>query len=184
MAIILFFCLFLLFSLLLLFWIVSSFLGFVITRVPFVPTAARDIHTIAERVPLSEDDVIYDLGSGNGKVVFMLERLTGARTVGFETTLWTHWYALAKQLFYNVGNKRRSRARFVLGNFFKHDWSGASVVYCYLYPPLMRQVGDKVLAECKPGTRVIVRDFPIPNLPQVGHFHTYGRHEIFIYQVL
>lgn len=165
------------FSLLLLVWITSSFLGFVMTRVPFVPTTARDIRLIVERVPLSSHDIVYDLGSGNGKVVFMLERLTGAQAIGFEAMLWAHWYARIKRAL------TRSGATFVLGNFFKHDWSKATVVYCYLYPPLMRQIGEKILAECKPGTRVIVRDFPIPNLPQIDHFQTHKNHEVFIYRV-
>lgn len=167
----------LLFSLLVLFWILSSFYGFLITRVPFVPTAARDLQLIVERVPLSKQDVIYDLGSGNGKVAFTLEKLTGAQTVGFEAMLWTHWYALLKKLF------TRSQARFVRGNFFRYNWGEATVIYCYLYPPLMRRVGEKVKQDCKQGTRVIVRDFPIPNLPQVDYFKTYGNHEVFIYQI-
>ena len=164
-------------SLLVLFFITSSFLGFLITRVPFVPTAARDIRAIIERVPISRQDIVYDLGSGNGKVVFMLERLTGARTVGFEATVSTHWYAKIKQFF------NRSKARFVLGNFFKHNWSEATVIYCYLYPPLMTQIGEKILVECRPGTTVIVRDFPIANWQHSDYFRTYGQHEIFVYKV-
>jgi hypothetical protein len=171
------FSFFLLGALLILFFITSAFLGFVITRVPFVPTAARDIRTIAERVPLTPSDVIYDLGSGNGKVAFMLERLTGAQTVGFEATLWTHWYARLKRWL------TRSKAKFIRGNFFKHNWSPATVIYCYLYPPLMTQIGEKILAECRPGTTVIVRDFPIANWQHTDYFRTYGRHEVFVYKV-
>jgi len=177
MGLILLFGFFLLFSILLLFVITSAFFGFLITRVPFVPTAARDIRVIVQRVSLSKRDTIYDLGSGNGKVAFMLANLTGAQTVGFEAMIWTHWYARIKQML------TRSRASFVRGDFFEHDWSGATVIYCYLYPPLMNQIGEKVLAECKPGTQIIVRDFPISNLPQVDHFRTYKNHEIFIYRI-
>jgi hypothetical protein len=167
----------LLFSIAVLIFVVSSFLGFIFTRVPFVPTARRDIQAIIDRVPLSSADVIYDLGSGNGKVVFMLEQMVGAKTVGFEATLWTHWYAQIKKLL------TRSKAVFVLGNFFKHNWSEASIIYCYLYPPLMERIGAKIAQECRPGTTVIVRDFPIPNLAKVDYFRTYGNHEIFVYKV-
>ncbi len=177
MGLILLFSFFLLFSILVLLVITSAFFGFLITRVPFVPTAARDIHAIAERISLTERDIIYDLGSGNGKVAFMLADLTGAQTVGFEAMLWTHWYARIKQAL------TRSRARFVRGDFFKHSWSDATVIYCYLYPPLMKRIGEKVLAECKPGTRIVARDFPIANLPQVDYFRTYKNHEIFIYRI-
>jgi hypothetical protein len=177
MWVLLLFSFFLLMALVIFLVTLSSLLGFVLTRVPFVPTAARDIRAIVARVPLTQEDIIYDLGSGNGKVAFMLSDLTGARTTGFEMTLWTHWYARIKQLL------TRSPARFVRGDFFKRDWSGASVIYCYLYPPLMRQIGDKALAECRPGTRIIVRDFPIKHLSPIDHFHTYGKHEIFVYKI-
>lgn len=171
------FSFFLIGALFILFFITSSFFGFIMTRVPFVPTAARDIRAIAERVPMSNTDIIYDLGSGNGKVAFMLEKITGARTVGFEAMLWTHWYAQLKRLLTG------SRAKFVRGNFFKHDWSEATVIYCYLYPPLMTQIGKKVLVECSTGTTLIVRDFPIANWQHVDYFRTHGRHEVFVYKV-
>ena len=177
MSILILYSLFLVGTLLILFFITSSFLGFVITRVPFVPTAASDVRSIVERVPLSPNDIIYDLGSGNGKVAFMMEQLTGAKTVGFEATLWAHWYARLKKLLI------RSGAKFILGNFFKHDWSEATVIYCYLYPSLMTQVGEKILTECRQGTKVIVRDFPIANWQRTDYFRTYGRHEVFVYQV-
>ena len=66
-------------------------------------------------------DVFYDLGSGNGKVVFLVEKLSGAKTKGFEQTLWTHWWAKLKGLII------QSRAEFVNRNFFKTDWAGGVI---------------------------------------------------------
>ncbi len=177
MWVILLFGFFLLLSLVAFIVVLSSFLAFVVTRVPFVPTPYLDIQTIAERIPITESDTVYDLGSGNGKVSFMLADLTGAQTVGFEAMLWAHWYASIKKIL------SRSKARFVLGNFFNHNWAEATVIYCYLYPPLMQQIGEKVLMECRTGTRVVVRDFAIPNLRQVDYFRTDGNHKIFVYQI-
>ncbi len=167
---------FLLLTLSLLLIISSALLGFVMTRVPFIRTPSRDIERIIRLGDINEDDTVYDLGSGDGKMVFALTRTTGARGVGFEQTHWTHLLASIKNKF--LGN----RNLFLRDNFFDHSWQGATVIYCYLYPPLMRQVGDKIKTDCRPGTRIVVRDFPIPNLEQQG-YHRDGKHELFLYIV-
>ena len=168
---------FILISLGLLIMIVTAFVSFFLTHVPFVPTAAVDIKSLARRGLVKPQDKVFDLGSGNGKVLFAFERFIGSTGRGFELLAWTHWYARAKKIVYG------SKTEFVLGNFFNYDISEATIIYCYLYPPLMRHVGEKILADCKPGTKVIVRDFPIPNLHQTDHFATVGKHEMFIYEV-
>ncbi len=177
MAITILLLIFLLLTLLMLFVIYSAFWGFAVTRVPFVPTPTGDIRQLVARLGLSERDVIYELGSGNGRVVFELETLTGALLVGYEAVLWTHLWALLKKW------RRRARAKFVYGNFFRHNWSEATVIYCYLYPPLMPAVGAKVLAECRPGTRVVSRDFPITALAETERIDTSPGHSLYIYRI-
>ena len=171
-----FLVIFLIFTIVLLLIVSSALLGFVMTRVPFIRTPSRDIERIIRLGDIREDDTVYDLGSGDGKMVFALTKHTGARGVGFEQTHWTHLLAIIKNKF--LGN----RNLFLRDNFFDHSWQGATVIYCYLYPPLMRQVGDKIKIDCNPGTRIVVRDFPIPNLEQRG-YHRDGKHELFLYVV-
>ena len=168
---------FLLFALFLLFIITSAFFGFVITRVPFVPTGHSDIRFIVEKLKISTTDVFYDLGSGNGKVVFLVEKLSGAKTKGFEQTLWTHWWAKLQKLL------TRSKSEFSNKNFFKEDWSGANIIYCYLYPPLMGRIEEKFKAEMKPGSIAIVRDFPFPNFPHAEKYYLPKEHEIYVYKI-
>ena len=55
------------------------------------------------------------------------------------------------------------RARFFERNLFDADISGATVVTVYLLPGIMGKVQDKLLAELKPGTRVVVHDYPFPS---------------------
>ena len=166
----------LVFALLLLFVVFSSFLGFLLTRVPFVPTRAADIEFIVKELGVSRKDVFYDLGCGNGKVVFLVEKLTGAKTQGFELTWWTYLWAQLKKLL--IGSK----SRFVNKNFFKADWSEATVIYGYLYPMLMGQVQEKFIVECKPGSVAIIRDFSFPNLKPEKVFHMPKKHEIYVYK--
>ena len=183
-----------------LFVIVSEFVAFVRTRVPFVPTRAGDIKFIVEKLGITSNDVFYDLGSGNGKVVFMVNKLSGATCVGFELSWWTVLFAKVKSKFWNsplpslmqregvaaVTSSFQKRGtggvKFHCKNFFKQDWSGANYIYAYLYPPLMGRVRDKFLAECKPGAVAIIRDFFLPGLKPEATYSLPKKHEIFIYK--
>lgn len=167
----------LLFSLLVLFIISSSFIGFVMTRVPYVRTRAADIKEIVRRVPITAADSFFDLGSGDGKVMFLVEKISGAKVKGFELTIWTHIWSRIRRV------AKKSRAEFVYGNFLQNNFSQATVIYCYLYPHLMRMIGEKVLADCKPGTKVVSRDFPIPNLTKIDEWKSPTGHDIYLYRV-
>jgi hypothetical protein len=159
--------------LILLFWVlfvlvilISSLVGFIQTRVPFIRTTLKDIRYIASRLHLSSQDIFYDLGSGDGYVVFEVERLTGAHAVGFELMWWTYAWAKLQKRF------KKSKTEFFRENFFEADWSKATVIYAYLYPPLMGRVEEKFLKDCKSGAIAIVRDFPFPNIKPAETFVT------------
>ena len=144
---------------------------------PFVPTPAKDIKPMVDRLGIGSEDYVFELGSGNGKVVFLIEKYSGARVKGFESTLWTHlWAKILKSL-------KKSKSELIHGDFFQTSWQDATVIYMYLYPPLMPQIAEKALAECRPGTRLISRDFYNENLNQVDRFKTPGGHEMFVYQI-
>jgi len=169
------FC-FLLFAFFIVFMISSEFLAFLMTRVPFVPTYSSDVEFFVKKLGLSSKDVFYDLGSGNGKVVFLVEKLSKAKVKGFELGLWTILFSKIKKILTN------SKAEFVHGSFFKANWSKATVIYGYLYPPLMGRVEEKFLNDCKPGSIAVIRDFPFPNLKPLGIHKMPKKHEIYIYK--
>ena len=138
--------------------ITSAFIGFLLTRVPFVPTSGEDIELMVKKLPIRKQDIFFDLGSGDGKVIFIVEKLSGARVKGFELTWWTHVLAKIKRLLTG------SQAELSNKNFFHQDWSEATIIYAYLYPPLMKRVEEKFKAECKPGSIAVVRDFAFPTM--------------------
>ena len=176
---------FLFLALVLLFVILSEFVAFLRTRVPFVPTHAGDIEFIVKKLGISSRDVFYDLGSGNGKVVFLVSQLTGARCVGFELSWWTVLFAKLKSRFRGVPlffKEGVGGVKFRNQNFFKADWSAANIIYAYLFPPLMGRVEEKFLADCKPGSTAVIRDFPLPNLPYAEKYYLPKKHEIYIYR--
>lgn len=153
----------------------TEMMNFVQTRVPFVPTAEKDIADMVKRVGITKDDFVIDLGSGNGKVPFVVEALTGAGARGLQKAGWTQWYALAKKLL------TRSKIELISGDFFLESWSDATVVYSYLYPPLMRSVGAKFKEDCKPCTKLVCRDFPVPNMTAIEQWQTPTGHTMYLY---
>lgn len=170
-----FLLIFLFFTIALLFVITSSFFGFIRTRVPFVPTATRDVEFIAKDLGITSKDIFYELGSGNGKVCFAVEKFSGAECTGYELTRWTHLWAKLKALLTG------SKSKFLRKDFFKQDWSKPTVIYGYLYPPLMPRIKEKFLVECKPGSKAIMRDFYLPGLIPDKVYERPGNHQIYVY---
>ncbi len=162
--------------LLLLVIITTAFWGFVITRVPYVRSNLNDTVRLLKKIPLSTGSIFYDLGSGDGRVVFMAEKMYKVRGVGFELTFWTHVVASIKKRLKN------SNAEFLRKNFFKVEWTNAQVIYCFLYPPLMGKVETKFLEECLPGTLLISRDFALPNLKPSEIMDFTHPHNAYIYR--
>jgi len=183
------------------FVVFSELVAFLRTRVPFVPTSKADIEFIVKKLGISSADTFYDLGSGNGKVVFLVNQMSGARCVGFELGWWTVLFAKIKVWFLQYfspsggdarvsagggsasgGHPRAERVQFKNQNFFKADWSGANYIYGYLYPPLMARVEEKFLADCKPGSTAVIRDFPFPRMKYTEKILRPHNHDIYIYK--
>lgn len=167
----------LLFSVIFTFVMASSVLGFLMTRVPYVRTRTLDVKEIVKKTPITSTDTFLELGSGDGKVGLLVEKLSEAKVIGYELTLWTHCLSRLKAKI------TQSKAKFILGNFFKKDFSEASVIYCYLFPGLMAPIGAKASKECKPGTKIISRDFPISNLPLNTSWKSPTGHTIYLYKI-
>jgi len=167
--------LFLGFTLLLVFIIASSFLGFLITRVPFVTSPEKEVLSAIKEAGITSQNIFYDLGSGNGKICFLAEKSTGAKAKGFELTLWNYLYAKLKARLTN------SKAQFYRKDFFKENWAEANYIYAYLYPSLMRRVEEKFVADCRTGSIAIIRDFPFPNLKPFKVLSSGNGHEIYLY---
>lgn len=162
-------------SLLLLYMMFTEMLNFLQTRVPFVPTARKDIEDMVKRVGITEQDFVIDLGSGNGKVLFTIENLTGARTRGIQRAGWTQEYGRLRKWL------TKSKTELISANFFDESWSDATVVYSYLYPPLMRSIGEKFREDCKSGTKLVCRDFYVPDMEPKATWQTPSNHTMYLY---
>lgn len=168
---------FLLFSFALLFVIASTCIGFIYTNIPFIKSKKEDFEFVIRDLGINRSALIYELGSGDGHIAFHAEKLTGAKVKGFEATLWPYLVSLIKKKIKN------SKAEFVFGNFFKANWSEATVIYFYLYPPIMPKVVAKIKSECKPGTVIISHDFPLSNLGEEKYYPFLKPHGIYVYRI-
>ena len=104
---------------------------------------------------VTADDVVYDLGSGDGRIVIAAARDRGARGVGFEIDP-----ALVAQA---VERARRlglaDRVTFRQDDLFQADLREATVVTLYLSPGLNHRLRPKLLSELRPGSRVVSHSF-------------------------
>ncbi|MEF8940119.1 MAG: methyltransferase domain-containing protein [Salinivenus sp.] len=123
--------------------------------VPYVPTAESVGVRMLEVAGVTEDDVVYDLGSGDGRIPITAATEFGARGVGVEIDSALVAKARAKAREAGVADK----VRFVQGDLFNADLSEATVVALYLWPEVNIQLRPKLLEELDPGDRIVSHDF-------------------------
>jgi SAM-dependent methyltransferase len=122
--------------------------------VPFVPTPQVVVDEMLRLAGVGPKDVVYDLGSGDGRIVITAAAKFGARGVGVELNEHLIYQSEASAQQANVEN----RVKFLQQDFFKTDFSEASVVTLYLLPAVMKRLRERML-KLKPGTRLVAHDF-------------------------
>jgi len=127
---------------------------------PWLPMRMRAVYRLLSMAEVGPDDVVYDLGCGDGRLIIAAARRYGARAVGIEIhplrVLW------CKALIAALG--LRDRVRVVRGDFYAQDLSDASVVICYLLQRTNNKLEGKFRQELGPGTRVVSKRFIFPGL--------------------
>ncbi len=126
----------------------------------FVPTPKEVVDAMLAVAKVTRDDVIYDLGSGDGRIPIAAAKEYGARGVGID--LDPERVAEATQLAAAAGVS--DKVRFIEQDLFKSDISEATVVTLYLLPSLNVRLIPKLNA-LKPGTRVVSHAFDMGGIP-------------------
>ena len=96
-------------------------------------------------------DVVYDLGSGDGRIIIEAARSYSAKAVGVEADPLRVLYSRLAVSLHSL----KGRVRVVWGNFFHVDLSEATVVTLFLTQGTNQRLKAKLLSELKPGTRVV-----------------------------
>ena len=119
--------------------------------VKYVPTPQSVVDAMLRLARVTSADVVYDLGSGDGRIPITAARDFGARGVGIEIDPLPLREAFDNLKKAGVGN----RVVFLNQDFFKSDISEATVVTLFLMPKINEQLIPKFKRELRPGTRIV-----------------------------
>ncbi len=123
----------------------------------FAPSFEPIVHEMLALAEVTSEDVVYDLGSGDGRIVILAAQKYGARGVGIE--LQPQLVQIARQVARDA--ELENRVTFIEGDLFTADIRDATVVTLYLSPGVNRDLEPKLKRELRPGTRVVSHQFPI-----------------------
>jgi SAM-dependent methyltransferase len=126
--------------------------------VRYAPSPHKVVRAMLELAEVKPGDVVYDLGSGDGRIAISAARDFGVRAVGIEID--GKLIALANENARQAGVA--DRVQFRHQDLFEADIGEATVVTLFLFPDVNRRLRPKLLAELRPGTRLI------------SHWHSMG----------
>ena len=121
----------------------------------YVPTPQMVVEAMLEMADVKAGDVLYDLGSGDGRIPITAAKLQKVRGVGIDIDPVRIEEANANALEAGVANL----VTFRIEDLFEADFSEATVVTLYLLTTLNEKLRPKLLAELKPGTRIVSHMF-------------------------
>jgi cyclopropane fatty-acyl-phospholipid synthase-like methyltransferase len=138
--------------------------------VPFVPSPQEVVEKMIELASVKPGDLVYDLGSGDGRIVIAAAQ-TGAHAIGFEID-----GDLIKESRANVKKAGvQARAEIRDQDLLTVDLSAATVVTMYLFPDVNLKLQPKLLAQLKPGARVVSHAFDMGDWPPDKQEQVLGR---------
>jgi phospholipid N-methyltransferase len=117
----------------------------------FQPTSKKLVKKMLEIAELGPNDILYDLGSGDGRIVTEAVKSYGANAVGIEAdpirVLWSRMFLFL--------NRIQDKSKIKWGNFFNEDIIDATVVTLFLGSDANEKLKKKLVKELKPGTHVV-----------------------------
>lgn len=123
--------------------------------VPFVPTPQDVVERMLALAQVKKGDVVYDLGSGDGRIVITAAKKYGVKAVGFEIDP-----DLLRQSRESIRKEKLEKlAEIREQDILTVDLSPATVVTMYLLPEVNLRLRPNVLRQLKPGSRVVSHDF-------------------------
>jgi len=118
---------------------------------PWWRTSHKTARAICKLAKIKDEDLIYDLGSGDGTALITAAKEFGASGVGIEIDPLRYWISRIRIKNANLSDK----VKVIRKNFFKQDIKDADVVFVYLVPKTLERLLPKFKKELKKGTRVV-----------------------------
>ncbi len=124
-------------------------------EVPYVPTHERIVAEMLKVAKVGKNDVLYDLGSGDGRIVITAAKKFGTRGIGVDIDP-----VRVKEARENAAKAGvADRVKFLQQDLFETDIREATVVTLYLLPEINLRLRPKLLSELKPGTRIVSHNY-------------------------
>ena len=130
-----------------------------VPEVPYVPTKELVVDKMLEMADVKGTDVLWDLGSGDGRIPITAAKRFGTRGVGVDIDPQRVKEANENARKNNVTDK----VRFIEEDLFNVDFSEATVVTLYLLPEVNLRLRPKLLDSLKPGTRIVSHNYDMGN---------------------
>lgn len=128
---------------------------------PWWRTSGKTALVMINLAKITEHDIIYDLGSGDGTALITAAKRKGARGVGVEIDPLRVFVSRIAVQISGVSRK----IKIVRRNFFEVDLSEATIIFMYLVPKALNKLKPKLLEELQPGTKIVTfvykMDFPL-----------------------
>jgi protein-L-isoaspartate O-methyltransferase len=149
---------------------------------PYIPTPEGIVIRMLEAAHVKPDDVVYDLGSGDGRIVIMAAQRFGARAVGVE--IMPDLCRKATERINSLG--LGDRARIMEDSLFRVDLSPATVVTMFFLTTSNERLKPNLEKYLKPGARVVSNEFPIRGWRPTEVVHVKNGsmdHSIYVYRI-
>ena len=147
-----------------------------LTGAPWWPTPQNKVLRMLEMANVQADEVVYDLGCGDGRVLITAARRFRARAVGIEIDPLR--FILVQMLITIFGLRKRITVK--LGNFFEQDLSQADIIFTYLLQDTNNKLFKKLDVELRPGTRVVSHNYSYPGWRLMDEDKAHG---LYLYEV-
>lgn len=123
---------------------------------PFVPTDRKKVAQILKKIKFRKKDVFYDLGCGDGRIVFYVAKKYQIRSVGVERNPLLHFAAEVRRKL-----TKTEKVEFKNKNIFDVKLSDATIIYLFLFPETIQKLKKNIAQQCRKGTRIISHGFKI-----------------------
>jgi len=146
--------------------------------VPYVPTTEEVVEVMMRLGEVDKNDVVYDLGSGDGRLPITAAKKHGARGLGVDID--PNRVREARENARKAGVE--DKVKFVQGDLFQTDIREATVVTLYLLPSVNLKLRPKLLAELKPGTKVVSHNYDMGDWKPEQTVNV-GNHVVYVWTV-
>lgn len=150
-----------------------------LSAAPWVPTKPKQRRHLINSLDLKDDDICYDLGCGDGTVLFALARKNpNIRAIGYDISLLPLLIGNIRKL---LGGKKYRNVSIRFGNLFTRDVSDANYIFVFLLDKSYPRLKKKFAKEIRDDANVIVEAWPIKEVDSVHEIREEGLLPVYFY---